>query len=448
MGHSQKASGVVGESVPINELMGTAAFIKIAILLKYLLEEFSGATRNNWQTTEMRVEGSAEPMRCGVSEAVNDAMKHVEPGKLGEPAMDAASIMISKKQQGGDEQSVIRVYGDNQGVVDNLRHTAKVGKGLRRATRIVSFMQSLMEEKIVSYEKVASVDQRADLLTKKCTSPVQNADAMGRVLGNHPAVEAFGQKVHLKCNKRRNNKRKSEEVGLQEEEERGVRRMCMQANVAGKSVSEVTRASETEQNEMGWRNWGSVSRTLSNLQQRFGWLRSGGKVAAAIMARWGYNGSRGLGRQEQGVIESNDVVRRQSQIGYAGLGFGEARILDRETQGVHSKIKERIALNACSVSVNEEKNKPAEAIFLAERIRRALQKLTMEERWLFNTRLHAGPFQDLMLTQEKMNVEMKGGNINAVQPTVVGEVKDHGKGRTWRKNKRIQQNRRQLGDKV
>ena len=46
-GHSQKAAGVVGESVSVNELMGTAETVKVALLLKYVLEELSGATRGS-----------------------------------------------------------------------------------------------------------------------------------------------------------------------------------------------------------------------------------------------------------------------------------------------------------------------------------------------------------------------------------------------------------------
>ena len=69
-GHSQKATGVVGESVSVNELMGLAETVKVALLLKYVLEELSGATQGCPTTTEMTVPGSAAPMQLAVSSSM------------------------------------------------------------------------------------------------------------------------------------------------------------------------------------------------------------------------------------------------------------------------------------------------------------------------------------------------------------------------------------------
>jgi hypothetical protein len=57
----------VGESVPINELMASMHAVRSVLLLKYILEELSGATRGDFDTVETTLEGSAQPIPVGVS---------------------------------------------------------------------------------------------------------------------------------------------------------------------------------------------------------------------------------------------------------------------------------------------------------------------------------------------------------------------------------------------
>ncbi len=47
-------------------------------------------------------------------------------------------------------------------------------------------------------------------------------------------------------------------------------------------------------------------------------------------------------------------------------------------------------------------------VFLAERIRRALATLATEERWLFSTKLRAGPFDDLLYDDKQIEAEISG----------------------------------------
>jgi hypothetical protein len=68
---------VVGESVPINELMASMHAVRSVLLLKYILEEPSGATRG-FDTVETTLEGSAQPIPVGVSGAVVTAVNHAE----------------------------------------------------------------------------------------------------------------------------------------------------------------------------------------------------------------------------------------------------------------------------------------------------------------------------------------------------------------------------------
>jgi hypothetical protein len=182
---------------------------KASLLIKYLLEEISGATSGDPGTTEMRVKGSAEPKLCGVPGSVTGAVTHNDKGHLGDEAMDVAAHMLSQKQ-GGEDRPTMWAYGDNQGVVDNINTMGYRSKGLRRVARVVAHLRSLVDHKIVLFQKVTSEEQRADGLTKQYTSPVQNADAMERVLGKHPEVTKFRQEVHDKFDKRGKGWRKVE----------------------------------------------------------------------------------------------------------------------------------------------------------------------------------------------------------------------------------------------
>jgi hypothetical protein len=88
------------------------------------------------------------------------------------------------------------------------------------------------------------------------------------------------------------------------------------------------------------------------------------------------------------------------------LGYSESDSVD---EGVVTKVgckfvKANLATPEGTVGRGEE----VREVFLAERMRRALQKLTPEEWWLFNTHLRDGPFNDMLRSQEQIAAEMKG----------------------------------------
>ena len=72
-----------------------------------------------------------------------------------------------------------------------------------------------------------------------------------------------------------------------------------------------------------------------------------------------------------------------------------------------------------------------QSVFLAERIRRALAKLTGEERWLFSTKLKEGPFEDMLYSDEELLAESSWERAVQVAMAVgVGTMEDNGTDRT------------------
>ena len=117
------------------------------------------------------------------------------------------------------------------------------------------------------------------------------------------------------------------------------------------------------------------------MTNKVGFLQQGRGVPEKLMSSMGYSGEGGIGKKEDGGEESLPIVRRPKG---KGLGY--------------------VARTAV-VEISEE-------VFLAERIRRALKKLTPEERWLFSTRLKGGPFHDLLVTDEELQEEMGHGGTD------------------------------------
>jgi hypothetical protein len=62
--------------------MASMHAVRSVLLLKYILEELSGATRG-FDTVETTLEGSAQPIPVGVSGAVVTAVNHAEKGTSG-----------------------------------------------------------------------------------------------------------------------------------------------------------------------------------------------------------------------------------------------------------------------------------------------------------------------------------------------------------------------------
>ena len=85
-------------------------------------------------------------------------------------------------------------------------------------------------------------------------------------------------------------------------------------------------------------------------------------------------------------------------------------------------------------------------VFMAERTRRALAKLTVEERWLFSTTLRAGPFEDLLYSDDQLVEEISGVQVarkrkGATAGTVL-ERAQAGRGTQSRRNWHRMQTRR------
>jgi hypothetical protein len=73
--------------------MASMHAVRSVLLLKYILEEPSGATRGDFDTVETTLEGSAQPIP-GVSGAVVTAVNHAE-GHLG-MNLDIAAHMLAQ----------------------------------------------------------------------------------------------------------------------------------------------------------------------------------------------------------------------------------------------------------------------------------------------------------------------------------------------------------------
>ena len=358
---SQKSKGVVGESVPVNEIMGTAAGVKAVVVLKYLLEEWSGATQEDLETTEMVLEGSAAPVECGVSDAVVQSIRNTVGGHLGDAAMIAAARALS-------DRPPVSVFGDNQGVVDNISHIRHNSTGLRRVTRVVSFLQGLVEEEVINMFKVAAVDQRADALSKQYTSPVRSAAALEVLLGRHPTVSEYVARVNNKCNKRGSRREDSADGEEQQTED----------------VLGVFTAHEQVPEQM--------EIAIQRMCDAVPFLSSSSGTAAKIMAKMGYTGQGGLGLNGEGGEAPLILTRKVSRNGIGCHGSGKVNqggAFIPSQGGVHG------VYIAGAVEMGVEPGEPEE-VWLSQRIRKALLKLIPDERGLFRLRLAPGPFDDLL----------------------------------------------------
>jgi hypothetical protein len=123
----------------------------------------------------------------------------------------------------------------------------------------------------------------------------------------------------------------------------------------------------------------------------------------SIISRLGYSGSGGLGAREDGIV----------------VPLGAKKWLKK--RGVGSATGQEVWAFAAGLVEDEDEGE----VFLAERIRRALKKLTPEERWLFNTRLRGGPFEDLLLSKEQLEKEMSGERPVLMVGAQTGGVRSH-----------------------
>ena len=447
---SQKARGVVGESVPVNEITGAAAGVKAVMVLKFLLEEWSGATQTNLSTTAMVLEDSAAPIVCGVPEMVVQAVHNTEVGHLGDAAQYAAAIALSNRPP-------VNVYGDNQGVVDNINHIRHNSTGLRRVTRMVAHLQSLVEEDVIRVFKVASAEQIADTLSKQCVSPVRNALALERLLGKHPDVTAYVERVQLKCNKRGLWRKDTEQE---------------QADEAGEVMGAFTAHVQIPED---------IQTAIERMKGSVQFLQSSSGKAAMIMARMGYHGHGGLGPTGAGGEKPLSVSRKHDRkgVGCYGNGHGNqggafvasvkevqqaylATAVDIQNNTSGSLLSQRVKTALLKMVPDErllfrqrlaagpfqdllvEANGQVESeeVFIAERMRRALIKLTKEERWLFSTELRGQPFIDRFIVDEEVfSLQRKTDEPRSspVEHQRQGKSGGHrgSKGQKWKNRRRI-----------
>ena len=375
VGISQKANGVVGESVPVNEIMGAAAGVKVVMVMKYLLEEWSGATQHDLDTTDMMMEGSAGPTACMVAESVAQGVHNSDMGHLGDAAMFAAARALSN-------QPPVSVYGDNQGVVDNVNHISYNSKGLRRVTRIVAHLQSLVQQDIIKVFKVAREGQHADPLSKQETSPVRNAAALQRLLGKHPKVAEYVRRVQMKCNKRRGQQQEGEEMEVSKSE----------------GMMEVYAAQLQSPEE--------IEVAIQRMSDSVPFLASSSGKASRIMAMMGYDGLGGLGSQGQGETAPLIPTRKYTGRGIGCSGSGRVNQRGEFVQGSsgigpdHGEVYGAHVAGMTDSRLETEKVENY-TILLSTRIRTALLKMIPAERWLFRMRLKTGPFQDLLVHKEE-----------------------------------------------
>jgi hypothetical protein len=96
------------------------------------------------------------------------AVNHAEKGTSG-MNLDIAAHMLALSEQKGP---AIQVFGDNQGVVDNVSHISHKSKGLKRCSCGLAFAQ--LRHDIVKFYKVAGrINWRMGCLAVKfqCATP-------------------------------------------------------------------------------------------------------------------------------------------------------------------------------------------------------------------------------------------------------------------------------------
>jgi hypothetical protein len=139
------------------------------------------------------------------------------------------------------------------------------------------------------------------------------------------------------------------------------------------------------------------------MRSSVGFLGLGKGFPERFMARQGYSGNGGLGARGYGMV--SPLVAAKRPRGQA-LGYSASGSVD---DGSVNKVGcQFVKANLATLDETVGRGEEVQEVFLAERIRRALQKLTPEERWLFSTHLREGPFNDMLLSQEQIAAEMKG----------------------------------------
>lgn len=192
---SIKASGVVGDSMAINEAMALLQVTKKVVCFRHACEELAGLDLQGTEIDDI-IDGSSSPTKSYVSNELIEVVAHKECGSLGHPAADMASLQARKKYE------PTWIGEDNQGTVNVVNHISADSRGLKRITRVISHLMSLVEQRLIAVQLIKSEEQQADQMTKPCVSPVEEWRKNELTLGSHPDIVEMQQLVHKKFNKR------------------------------------------------------------------------------------------------------------------------------------------------------------------------------------------------------------------------------------------------------
>ena len=162
---SVKGSGVVVDSMTVNETMALLQLSKIIVCFRHAAEEVAGLDPLGDVTDDI-IFGSDNPTPTFVSKELVTTLTHNEPGLLGHKAADMASIIIN------NQHPATWIGEDNQGTVNVVNHVSAQNKSLKRITRVTSHVMSLIDEQLIQVQLVPASEQEADQLSKPCISPL------------------------------------------------------------------------------------------------------------------------------------------------------------------------------------------------------------------------------------------------------------------------------------
>ena len=179
----------------VNETMALLQLSKTIVCFRHAAEEVAGLDPLGNVTDDI-IPGSDIPTPTFVSKELVTTLSHQEPGILGHKAADMASIIIS------NQHPPTWIGEDNQGTVNVVNHVSAQNKSLKRITRVISHVMSLIDEQLIQVQLVPASEQEADQLSKPCISPVDEWRKNENLLGSHPDMTAMIQVVNKKFNKR------------------------------------------------------------------------------------------------------------------------------------------------------------------------------------------------------------------------------------------------------
>jgi hypothetical protein len=334
---SQKAPGAVGGSTPVDECLTLKHACAETMIFRHLAEELAGLTSSISDPAELTSIGSAGPTPCTVGTAAYDALTRSEEGLFGNAGAQTAATILTqpRKQTTPQRHAPTQIAQDNAGVVDTVNNICVNHKALLGLSRMVNHLRGLVAAKVVQPIKVPAEKMTADGLTKIIASPTLFWNkAAAPILGAHPSLTAIQHKVALKFNKR---------LTVSERHELGTPAMDNGAPLM--AMAAVGPCTE----EPPW-----------------------------------------LGRTRQGI---------RSMLQHKGFTQCPPSPTRPETERQPAqKTHKRVTFMAAAAAEVTESAQEEEEVCLPERLRRALMKLTAEERMMFSTRWRGVGLGD-MITQ-------------------------------------------------